>query len=129
MPSLRTLFHAPEWRRLWAWLWSGLMLVVAGAALAPGRAAPTLSHLDKLDHLLAFAALAAAGGLALRAGWRTALMVAASMVAYGGLIELAQTQVPGRVGDWADLLADTMGVMLGLGLVLALRRAWRAPGG
>lgn len=102
------------------------MLVVGSAALAPSDAAPTLSSLDKLDHLLAFAALAAAGGLALRAGWRAALVVAASMVAYGGFIELVQTQVPGRAADWADLLADSLGVVFGLVLVLALRSAWRA---
>lgn len=124
--SLPSLFHDPAWRPRWAGMWVALMLVVAVAALSPGAAAPSMSPSDKLDHLLAFGALAVAGGLALHEGWRSALVVAASMVTYGGLIELAQTQVPGRFGDSADLLADTVGVALGLAAVRVLRRVWRA---
>ena len=119
------IFHDPAWRRGWAVLWCGLAFLVGVAALTPGNMALTLSPNDKLDHLLAFASLAASGGLALRSSWRATLAVATGMVAYGGFIELAQTQVPGRVGDWADLLADSVGVALGLALVLALRQAWR----
>lgn len=119
------LFHDPAWRPRWAGLWAALMVLVSVAALSPGNSTPSLSANDKLDHLLAFSALAAAGGLALRAGWRSALLVSTSTVAYGGFIEVAQTQIPGRFGDWADLLADSAGVVLGLGAVLLLRWLWR----
>ena len=122
---LHRLVHEPAWRPRWAVLWAGLMFFVAMAALSPGDAAPTLTPSDKLNHLLAFAALAAAGSLALRDRWHAALLVAGSMVAYGGFIELAQTQIPGRFADGADLLADGLGVALGLGTVHLLRRLWR----
>ena len=125
LPALQQMFYGPAWRRRWAWLWAGLVCVVTIAALTPGHTAPSAGLGDKLDHLLAFASLAASGGLALRSSWRATLAVATGMVVYGGFIELAQTQVPGRVGDWADLLADSVGVALGLALVLALRQAWR----
>lgn len=125
LPSPSDLFHLSAWRRLFAWAWAGLVIVVAAAALTPGHAAPTLSPLDKLDHLLAFAALATTGALAQRAGWKAVLVVGVSMTAFGGLIELLQTAIPGRRGDWADLLADAAGIAIGLVLVPALRRAFR----
>ena len=124
-PCLHRMFHDPAWRARWGFLTGVLALVVGLAALAPGDVATALSPNDKLNHLLAFTALAASGGLALRSGWRATLIVAAGMLAYGGFIELAQTQVPGRLGEWADLLADSAGVVLGLVLVLALRQIWR----
>ena len=45
--------------------------------------------------------------------WR----VGCALLAYGGLIEVMQAFTPSRVGEWPDLLAD--GVGIGLGLVLA----------
>ncbi len=124
-PCLHQMFHDPAWRGRWGLLTGALALVVGMAALTPGDAAPNLSSNDKVNHLLGFAALAASGELALRQGWRASLLVAGGMLAYGGFIELAQTQVPGRVGEWADLLADGVGVALGLTLVLVLRHIWR----
>ena len=124
-PFPQRVFHDPTWRGRWAVLSVGLALGLGWAALMPGDMTPALGSNDKLNHLLAFAVLAATGRLALRSGWRATLIVGAGMVAYGGFIELAQTQVPGRMGDWADLLADGVGVALGLVLVLALRQGWR----
>ena len=124
-PLSHRMFHDPTWRIRWAVLSVGLALGVGWAALMPADIAPALSSNDKLNHLLAFACLAASGRLALRSGWRATSIVGAGLVAYGGFIELAQTQVPGRMGDWADLLADGAGVVLGLVLVLALRQGSR----
>lgn len=120
------VLHSAAWRRRWAWLWVVLLAVVGVAALTPGDAAPTLSASDKFDHLLAFGVLAGTGALSGRPHWRSALMVAVSMLLYGAFIELAQTLVPGRYGDLNDWLADTGGVALGLVLVHLLRRCWPA---
>lgn len=36
------------------------------------------------------------------------------VLAYGGAIEIAQSYLPPREGDWLDLLADAVGISLGL---------------
>lgn len=128
MPSPPQLLHQARWRPLWrAWL-VVLVTVVACAAFTPGTSAPTLGVGDKADHVLAFVALALAGALSCRAGPRPALAVALALLGYGALIEIVQTQVPGRYGEWADLAADSLGTVLGLAAVSALRRRWPAQG-
>ena len=71
------------------------------------------SGLDKVAHLVAFTALAFSGHLGVPT--RTALPFA--LLAYGGLIEVLQVFVPGRTAEWGDLLADGIGI--GVGIVLA----------
>ena len=55
--------------------------------------------------------------------WRNTAAVALGLLAYGGVIELVQAQLPHRQGDWADLTADAVGMVAGLLLAAALRRA------
>jgi VanZ family protein len=78
---------------------------------------------DKANHLLAFAALA----LCARWAWPLARWVygAAALLTYGGLIELLQTQLPPRSGEWVDLLADGLGIAIGLALYRLQLRAGR----
>jgi len=121
LKHLQTLLHEPGMRRRWGWIWAALCVAVGVAALAPGDVAPTVTASDKADHLLSFAALAAAGLLALAPGRRSSMLAATSMLAYGALIELLQTQIPGRYGDVQDAVADAVGVALGLALITGLR--------
>jgi VanZ family protein len=37
-----------------------------------------------------------------------------ALLAFGGAIEIAQTFLPPREGDWWDLLADGVGIAIGL---------------
>ena len=76
---------------------------------------------DKIDHLLAFAALAGAGALSLPDRLRSLVIVGVTMLALGAAIEWGQTFVPGRFADIDDLLADGAGVLLGLGAVKLIR--------
>lgn len=103
--------HAPFWRA------TCLLALSAVSYLALSPAPPELadSGWDKANHALAFAALAFAGWKAWPdiAHWRHA----GAWLAYGLLIELLQTQLPPRQGEWADWLADALGI--GLGLLLA----------
>jgi VanZ family protein len=104
-----------------------LALVVAWLALTPRPPAVVHSGWDKLDHGLAFAALAACARLA----WERVGTPVAGLVGYGALIEIVQTRVPGRQGDVGDFIADVAGIAVGLALVagarqLALRRRRRA---
>ena len=97
----------------------GVLVAVSYLALTPTPPKAADLGWDKLNHFSAFGTLTVLGGLAWgRTQWRVAL----GLLAYGGLIELLQTQVPGRAADWADLLADGIGIVLGLAVLAALRR-------
>lgn len=81
---------------------------------------------DKSNHLLAFALLAM---LACRA-WPARIAAAlAALLAYGGLIEILQSFTGYRSAEWADWLADALGLLLGWTLLRAGGQAlaiWRA---
>jgi VanZ family protein len=77
---------------------------------------------DKLNHVLAFAGPCFAGLAALPQATRHAAMrLALGLVAWGGALELLQTRLPPRSGEWADLLADAVGVALGAALYALAR--------
>ena len=80
---------------------------------------------DKSNHLLAFAALALSGRRAFAASRAAGAFVPGALLAYGALIELLQTLVPNRSGEWGDFAADVVGVALGLLLAQALRKFTR----
>jgi VanZ family protein len=81
---------------------------------------------DKLQHLLAYAALAGAAVLWTssetwkRRGFAVLLCTALSASAYGLVDEIHQYFVPGRDCNFWDWLADTLGAFLGAGLTLAI---------
>ncbi|HWI41703.1 MAG TPA: VanZ family protein [Verrucomicrobiae bacterium] len=80
---------------------------------------------DKLQHALAYSALAAAAGHAFRArslrGWNRAALVA---VAFGILMEIAQGALTDtRAAEVADAVADAAGAYAGILFMMALQRA------
>ncbi|WP_323001866.1 VanZ family protein [Denitromonas sp.] len=107
----------PSVLRLFFWAALAAVLVLSLAPVPAGHM--VFSWQDKLEHALAFLALGVLGGLA----WpgRTGRL-AAGLLAYGALIELAQSMTTHRMGDPWDWLADAAGV----GLAMALWRARRA---
>ena len=109
----RTALHA------WRITLLVLVVVVGWLALSPKPPPGVDLGWDKLNHACAFAALAAAASFSLRfERARPAALFA--LLVYGGLIEIAQTYVPGRNGEWADLLADAVGIAIGALLAAAL---------
>lgn len=109
---------------LWRWaFWACALAVLVLSLMPPTPRMPTTGW-DKSNHLLAFGALALLG----RQAWprRTVAWLAGLLLAYGGLIEVLQSFTPDRFAEWADLLADTLGILCGLALAWLL--AWR-PGG
>lgn len=125
--SPHQLLHDPDARRIWKCTWAVLVAVVGVAALTPGELAPSVTASDKMDHLLGFATLSATHMLALAPARRSSVMAGVGMLFYGALIELLQTQVPGRHGDLKDVMADAMGVALGIAMVTGLRWLFRTP--
>lgn len=94
-----------------------LFVVVAGS-LWPRAPLATASHIiDKFEHALAYAGLTV---LALWAGGRMRWVVGLLFV-LGLSVELGQwAMAQGREGSWADLLANTVGLIIGL----LLYRIW-----
>lgn len=106
-------------RMFWGLWLSGIAVL----SLLPAKVAITTGWSDKIEHGLAFAALAILWQLA----WPKVrgLLIIALSVSYGAFIELAQTFSPGRHADVWDLLADAVGVGLGMFIIHGWkRRVW-----
>jgi len=103
-----------------AFVFVALVVVISWLAFSPAPPPGASLGWDKANHASAFAALMVTGRLAgPRLSWR---VLALGLLAYGGAIELIQTQLPPREGDWLDLLADAVGLGLGTAVAIALRR-------
>lgn len=103
----------------WRALLAALALAIAWLAFVPDPPETVGTGWDKLNHVLAFAALTTSAGQAfVRMPLRRIVL---GLLAYGLFIELVQTQIPGRSGEWPDLLADGVGIAL----ALLLQRLWR----
>jgi VanZ family protein len=112
----------PWWRRL-LWL---LVLVVCFFAFSPRAPGLDFENADKWQHIAAFAALSACAALARPPGPAGSLRAGAWMGAFGLLIEAVQWFIPNRSADGLDVIADALGIALGLALVALARRRWPA---
>ena len=113
--------------RLWLGVWLfGRALCIALSLLPPIELdGPPDS--DKLGHFLAYFTLMAWAVMLLQ-GWRARLLAAGALVLLGLGLEFAQaTLTTTRQGDARDMLANALGVMVGLGVALTPGRhllAW-----
>lgn len=100
---------------------SAAVLYVAGAQPVAVGLFP--APWDKLVHLLTFAVVGMAAGLAVgMRGWRMALCCVAGALLVGGMDELHQMFLPGRSASWSDLTADAAGGLLGAAALAVLDR-------
>ena len=110
-------------RRLW--IACGLLLAAAIAfvCLVPGEDLPSVGISDKVEHALAFAALAFWFGSVLLPS--RLLLLVLGVLAFGGLIEIVQGLMGwGRDADVADFLADAAGTAAGVVLALTPVGRW-----
>lgn len=111
---LQNLLFSPRSRPLWRALLALLLIAITWLALSPAPPPKVNTGWDKANHALAFGALAFA---AVWAWWpqprRWGGLVVA-LLGYGAAIEIAQSFVPPRSADWHDLLADGLGIAIGL---------------
>ncbi|MFB9145315.1 VanZ family protein [Halomonas alkalicola] len=118
-PLLTWLERLHDRRRLWAALAVLGALAIALGSLTPGSQMPSNLPWDKLNHFIGYAGLAGLIGLA---GVRLPLAFLVAVL-YGIAIEVAQIPVPGRSGgDWADILANSLGATFAVLLLAAFRR-------
>lgn len=101
--------------RLWAGLWCAAIAAVVVASLAPPPPMPPVDGGDKIGHFLAYTALAA-GAVQLYARWPSLLGAGLGLVLLGIGLEWAQGALTeSRQMERADMLANTLGVIVGLG--------------
>ncbi|MGM0662071.1 MAG: VanZ family protein [Pseudomonadota bacterium] len=99
-----------------------LALIIAWLTLTPvAPGPPGVPGLDKIGHVVAFAALAAPFAWRMPQRW---WVVALAALGYGVLIELVQPLV-GRSREGADLLADGTGAFLGAWIAARIAQARR----
>jgi VanZ family protein len=89
-------------------------------AFTPISHAITPSMSDKRLHLLAFVYLSVALWWTYPR-WGASYFAVATLVAYGVCIEAIQAFIPNRFASLSDLLADCIGIGIGLGVVHLVR--------
>ncbi|MTJ05090.1 MAG: VanZ family protein [Sediminimonas qiaohouensis] len=103
----------------------GLAACIAVAMLMPAQTIPQPGGSDKLHHMLAFGALSVPAAM-LYPG--RALGVVLCVIVFGGALELIQP-LTGRFAEGADLIADGIGALAGVGIGLMLNRILAARTG
>lgn len=105
---------------LWP-LWGiGVAAVVMGSLL-PASRPPGPEGMDKVLHLVAYGGLTALP-VALAIGRRAAILAPGGMLVLGGILEILQGALPvGRSGSLADMVANAMGVAMGMAAGRLLR--------
>jgi VanZ family protein len=98
----------------------GVLVLSMFSFFTPGQDLPQGPDIsDKIGHAAIFAALALTGRLA---GFRPAHLVG-GLVGYAIVSEVLQAVLPiNRNGDWHDVVADTVGAVLGVLMVAVLHR-------
>lgn len=114
MSHLLSLFTAPSRRPLWRVLLALLLAVITWLALSPAPPETMNTGWDKANHALAFGALAFSAVWALWPRPRQWVWLVLALLAYGVGIEIAQSFLPPREADWHDVVADGVGIALGL---------------
>ena len=121
MTWLRVGLHAWRGRPWWGRgaLWSSLLLV-AYLSLMPYEGNLLDDQRDKLAHLMVYAALTVLAYLAYQ---RVAMLwLVAALLVYSVGLEVGQYFVPGRFLSAADVVANTLGLLLGSAICWALNK-------
>lgn len=108
--------------RIAGWITALFALAIAVATLLPVPQ-PDLgvSSADKIQHLIAFAALTLPLAVVRP---RVLAWLLPAAIAFGGAIEVIQPSV-GRLREVGDFIADAAGACIGAALGLGIGRLWR----
>ncbi len=96
--------------------WIGLATVVATSVLTRPPQLPSFLGWDKAQHLLAYALLMWWFRQAFADGTRWVL----GLLALGVVLEFVQALTPARTFDYADMVANLLGVGIGIALTMTL---------
>lgn len=106
-------------RLFWRLAFWGCVAAVLVLSLAPAAPELPTTGWDKSNHFIGFFALASLGLQAYSSDQRRLFI---ALLLFGGLIELLQSLTPYRLAEWADWIADGVGLVVGFGLLWVLRR-------
>lgn len=120
VPRGTAWFVAPVLRpTLWTFVWIALAAIVTTLYLLPNAGPPGQAQLDKISHVLAFAALGLAALLAAaRPGIGAPLVIS---VALALVLEWLQAYVPGRDSSLLDGAANLVGLAVGIAAARVIR--------
>ena len=107
--------------RRWRVLLVVLVVVISYLAIIPAPPREIDTGWDKLNHVMAFTALALTGRFAFPGSLGRWASLVLALLAFGGLIEVVQYFIPGRDSEWNDLAADSVGIAAGALLALFKR--------
>lgn len=112
-------------RHPWVWLGLGWTFIVCAVvvSLVPGQKLPPTGVSDKVEHSIAYALLTLwFAGVYPRTSY---LRVGLGMLGLGVAIEIAQGLMPfGRHTDLRDVIANSLGIAVGLGVALIGLGGW-----
>ena len=120
IPFLNKILNNPLSQRLSVVALLAYGLLLAWLSLLPTVNVPEVLW-DKALHAAAYLVFVALGAPVCREG-RQVMVLGLIVLVYGGLLELAQNFVPGRYMSLGDLVANAVGVLLGMLLLTGLRR-------
>jgi VanZ family protein len=119
------MISAARWRLLWWLLGVAYGILMLAGGLLPIEQLPYVPLWDKLKHLGAYLFLGFWFGSLLARARHGLLFIA--LFAYGALIEVLQGLLPtGRTAEWQDLVANALGIALGLALARTSLGRWPA---
>lgn len=118
-------------RRLTQWTFAWRFALVASMALILWLSTTQLEHpvatstWDKTNHAIAFIELI----LLARLGWPHMAVIHSALIilGFGALIEIVQAPIPYRSASLLDLVADAVGIALGLGIWWITLRKLQRP--
>lgn len=97
----------------WRLLFYAVISVVLVLALVPSNTSLPTTGWDKSNHFLAFGVLAFLAHKSYKPNFYTLFF---GLFIYGGTIELLQSLTPTRSGEITDLIADSVGILIGYGI-------------
>ncbi len=109
-------------RQRWAALALFFLTLITAGSLWPLAELPAVPGSDKLHHLIAYAALSLPIAIRRHKFW---LLLLLGCLLWSGAIELIQPYV-NRYGEWADLAANFVGLVLGTLLGATMRKRIRS---
>lgn len=113
----------------WKSIVVGIGILYVSLVRDPGISLPSIAGADKWVHGLMYAILGIAicwDSIRLKmSGWLLWLIAMVLPMVYGGIIEIAQERwFAPRSGEWMDWLADCIGVVVGVVLVMIIKRLY-----
>jgi VanZ family protein len=111
--------------RRWKAVFTVLLAGVLWLAFTPRPPHALDTGWDKLNHALAFCALAVTGRFGFPGRLREAMRLALGLVVLGVAIEVVQSFLPTRSAEVNDVLADIVGIAGGLAAAAAVGRLGR----